>query len=443
MALVKAAMKAGQVLVDTRESKYFVEDDTGRIKSYIIHAEFKFDSDRKRMSVIVEEDGEFYLYTKGADNKMLPVIKFDSKSDEEVLKEQLYDFAVQGLRTLVMGKKKMSKQEFNGIMDGIHQIQASESKNKEAQYTELYIDHEKNLEFIGASAIEDKLQDNVPQTIAKLMEANIRVWVLTGDKQETAIEIAKSCQLIQEDMTLVNLTIKMADNKPNLEESENHYNQRIAEIQRKYKDELLIQLKQAKKEHVDPCVELKDPDAIFKAPLKDLVKEGAPLTMVIDGPTLALILGDEELERAFLCVGVYTKSVVCCRVSPKQKSMVVALLKKYKKGCIRLSIGDGANDVPMIMEANIGVGIRGKEGTQAVRSADYAISQFQYLQKLMLFHGRLGYRRVSWVVCYYFYKNIVLVFTEIYFAFYNGFSGQIYFADWLPMLYNSLWTSLT
>lgn len=118
-------------------------------------------------------------------------------------------------------------------------------------------------------------------------------------------------------------------------------------------------------------------------------------------------------------------------------------LGNYKKGCIKLAIGDGANDVPMIMEANIGVGIRGKEGTQAVRSADYAISQFKYLQKLMLYHGRLGYRRVSWVVCYYFYKNIVLVFTEIYFAIYNGFSGQIYFADWLPMLYNALWTSLT
>lgn len=97
----------------------------------------------------------------------------------------------------------------------------------------------------------------------------------------------------------------------------------------------------------------------------------------------------------------------------------------------------------MIMEANIGVGIRGKEGTQAVRSSDYAISQFKYLEKLLLFHGRLGYRRVSWMVWYYFYKNIVLVFTEIYFAFFNGFSGQIYFLDWLPMLYNSLWTSLT
>ena len=68
------------------------------------------------------------------------------------------------------------------------------------------------------------------------------------------------------------------------------------------------------------------------------------------------------------------------------------------KGSISLSVGDGANDVPMIMQANIGVGIRGKEGTQAVRSADYAISQFKFLKKLILVHGRLGYRRVAWVI---------------------------------------------
>ena len=77
----------------------------------------------------------------------------------------------------------------------------------------------------------------------------------------------------------------------------------------------------------------------------------------------------------------------------------------------------------MIMEAHIGVGIKGKEGTQAVRSADFAISQFHCLLRLLLFHGRYGYMKVSQMICYYFYKNIVLVFTEFYFAMFNGFSG--------------------
>lgn len=133
-------------------------------------------------------------------------------------------------------------------------------------------------------------------------------------------------------------------------------------------------------------------------------------------------------------------SVICCRVSPKQKADVVGLAKKQKK-YITLAIGDGANDVSMIMEAHIGVGIRGKEGTQAVRSADYAISQFRFLERILIVHGRNGYKRVSTMICYYFYKNVVLVFTELHFAYYNGFSGQIFFADWLPTLYNAFFTS--
>lgn len=395
------------------------------------------------MSVIIQEKDQYYLYVKGADNKMLTQIIWKNNNDREILEDHLRHFAIQGLRTLVMGRRKLSNSDFENIMSGIRKIQSSESRNKDEQYTEIYVKYEKDLEFLGASAIEDKLQDNVPQTISKLMEANIRVWVLTGDKQETAKEIARSCQLIQDSMKVIELTVEMKDLKPEPNESPKAFEQRQKEATEEYVRILTKNLTESKEQYIDKDTDINTEEQIFKTPLKDLTKRGKPLTIVIDGPTLALILGNTDLEKLFLCIGLFTKSVVCCRVSPKQKSMVVALVKKYKKGVIRLSIGDGANDVPMIMEANIGVGIRGKEGTQAVRSADYAISQFQYLQKLIMFHGRLGYRRVSWVICYYFYKNIVLVFTEIYFAFYNGFSGQIYFADWLPMLYNSLWTSLT
>jgi magnesium-transporting ATPase (P-type) len=119
----------------------------------------------------------------------------------------------------------------------------------------------------------------------------------------------------------------------------------------------------------------------------------------------------------------------------------VVALAKANGPQITLSIGDGANDVPMIMEAHIGVGIRGKEGTQAARSADYAVGKFKFLKMLAFVHGRNAYKRIGSFVCYYFYKNVILVFCEFYFAFANGYSGQIFFADWLPMLYNALWTS--
>ena len=249
----------------------------------------------------------------------------------------------------------------------------------------------------------------MPETIAKLIEASIRVWVLTGDKQETAIEIGKSCRLIQEDMTLEILSAT----------TDEEYRENLLELIAKYK--------------IDLSKKTKDLSELTKG-----VK--TRLSIVIDGPTLARVMKHEYTANAFFQLGLLASSVVCCRVSPKQKADVVALCKSQGPW-ITVSIGDGANDVPMIMEAHIGVGVRGKEGTQAVRSADYAVSQFFYLHRLLLVHGRWGYRRVSWLVCYYFYKNIVLVFTELSFAIENGFSGQIFFSSMLTTMYNAVWTS--
>ena len=164
------------------------------------------------------------------------------------------------------------------------------------------------------------------------------------------------------------------------------------------------------------------------------------IAIVIDGSTLSFITADANLKNYFFRLGIFANSCICCRVSPKQKADVVKLAKSYGNW-ITLAIGDGANDVAMITEAHIGVGIFGKEGTQAARSADFAICQFKYLEKLLLVHGRWNYRRISLFICYYFYKNCTMVFTEIFFAFFNGFSGQIFFLDWLPMLFNAVWTS--
>lgn len=164
------------------------------------------------------------------------------------------------------------------------------------------------------------------------------------------------------------------------------------------------------------------------------------MSIVIDGSTLTFVLDDAYLAQAFFQYGCNANSVICCRVSPKQKSDVVGLAKANGPW-VTLAIGDGANDVSMIMEAHIGVGIRGKEGSQAARTADYSIGQFKFLKNLLFVHGRLGYRRISLFICYYFYKNVILVFCELYFAFISGYSGQIFFTDYLPMLYNSVFTS--
>ena len=170
-------------------------------------------------------------------------------------------------------------------------------------------------------------------------------------------------------------------------------------------------------------------------------ESGQRIAIVINGATLVWALDTQgNLRQNFFRLGFVSDSCICCRVSPAQKMQVVRLVKENGPW-ITLSVGDGANDVSMIQEAHIGVGIAGKEGAQAVQASDYAISQFRFLQRLVLVHGRWNYRRVSWFICYYFYKNIAVVFTELLFAFFNGFSGQIYFVDWLPQLYNSFWTS--
>ena len=208
------------------------------------------------------------------------------------------------------------------------------------------------------------------------LDAKIRIWVLTGDKQETAIEIGKSCNLIDEEtMELINLS---ANDRASF----------VAKLQKGLET---------------PCIK-------------------RSRCVVINGSTLAFAFENTQIQEMFFSFGCQASSVICCRVSPKQKSDVVALAKRYTPK-ITLSIGDGANDVPMIMEAHIGVGIRGKEGSQAVRSGDYAIGKFKFLQNLLLCHGRWGYRRVGIFICYYFYKNVLLVFCELWFAFFNGYSG--------------------
>jgi magnesium-transporting ATPase (P-type) len=164
------------------------------------------------MSVIVKQNTDYYLLTKGADNIMKPRIYWNNDQEDQV-DEDLNKFAIEGLRTLVMAKKQITHQTYEELQTRIDDLEASNFANKEDQIFDVYDQYEQGLTFIGASAIEDKLQDEVANTISILMEANIRVWVLTGDKQETAIEIAKSCQLIQEGMETEILTIDYKQDK--------------------------------------------------------------------------------------------------------------------------------------------------------------------------------------------------------------------------------------
>jgi phospholipid-translocating ATPase len=252
---------------------------------------------------------------------------------------------------------------------------------------------EATLTLLGATGVEDLLQEGVGETIEALVRAKIRVWMITGDKLGTAVNIALSCGLMAvEDERVV------LDGK--------------SEVETK------IQLEQA--------VFARDP--------------AKRLSVVIAGPCLELCLSHYcEEEFLNLCRVVY--SVVCCRVSPKVKGQVVALVRKHLQ-VVCLAIGDGSNDVAMLQEADVGVGIIGKEGRQAVMAADYATAQFRFLRILLLVHGRESYRRVVVLLAYAFYKGFSFALLAFWFSFYNLFSGQTLFESWHYGLYHVLFTSL-
>ena len=413
IALVKGAQQLGYEYTTKEFSLMTITDHVHNNiqKKYDFKVEMPFDSNRKRMSVIVfnKDKSQYELYSKGADSIMMKLIAFQENEQDEV-NRVINVLSKEGLRVLVMGKKILSKRKFE---DWYQKLKENQNKKEEVTY-ELYEKMEKDLTFVGCSAIEDKLQDGVGETIYTLLTCNIRIWILTGDKQDTAEEIAKSCKLINENMYV---TYLVQDNIPTVD--------KIHQLQSEYGINSNLQTQEI------------DLDEIGRKIRK---KQGKDLSLIVDGITLEEVLADEGLSLLFFHIAIAAKSVICCRANPKQKSRVVQLVKTYGKW-ITLAIGDGANDVPMIMEAHIGIGIQGKEGTQAVRTADFSIGQFRFLEKLLLNYGRIGYLKISKFICYYFYKNILLVYSDILYGFSNGFSGQLYFADYLTTMYNAIFTS--
>ena len=400
-ALVEGAEVYGYKFTTRKPDSVTITTSDDTEETFQVLNVIEFTSTRKRMSIIVRtEEGEIKLFCKGADSVILERLgeKDFQRLHYGTTITHLEEFARSGLRTLCLGVATIPQSEYDQWNQS-WKVATAAINNREQLVEEAATKIECNLTLIGATAIEDRLQDQVPETIKKLLEANIHVWMLTGDKQETAINIAKSCLLHKESMQL------MIINSSSLEEA-------TQEIR-----ELLTPLKEDK-----------------------LVGKDNELTLVVDGKSLEFTL-KPELRSDFIDLCISCKAVVACRVSPSQKAEIVQLVKDHTKA-ITLSIGDGANDVAMIQKAAVGVGISGNEGLQAANSADFAIAQFRYLSRLLFVHGAWNYSRISKVILYSFYKNITLYIIELWFAIYNYWSGQVIYERWTIGMYNILFTSL-
>ena len=158
---------------------------------------------------------------------------------------------------------------------------------------------------------------------------------------------------------------------------------------------------------------------------------------MISGKALIFAM-DASTDLSYLITKIGDKcdAVLACRVSPKQKQEVVSLVRKEKPTVRTLAIGDGANDVNMIVAAHVGVGIRGVEGQQAARASDYAIGEFKLLRRLLLHEGRESYRKISQLILYNFYKNVLVVTPHFFYGFYCMFTGHILYDPWIFQFYN-------
>ncbi|XP_023217447.1 probable phospholipid-transporting ATPase IM [Centruroides sculpturatus] len=294
-------------------------------------------------------------------------------------------------------------------------------EDREDKINAVYEEIEMGLNLIGATAIEDKLQDGVPQAIANLALADIKIWVLTGDKQETAINIGYSCQLLTDEM--VDIFIVDGEEYEEVQKQLRTFRENIANV-----------LSHSKGAPECSVVTFQDD---FDSP-NDNGTGG--FSLVVNGHSLTHAL-DSSMELLFLEVASCCKAVICCRVTPLQKALVVELVKKHKKA-VTLAIGDGANDVSMIKAAHIGVGISGQEGMQAVLASDFSLAQFRFLERLLLVHGRWSYFRMSKFLRYFFYKNFAFTLCHFWFAFFCGFSAQTVYDPAFISFYNVFYTSL-
>nr|XP_055025598.1 probable phospholipid-transporting ATPase VD isoform X2 [Misgurnus anguillicaudatus] len=408
-ALVQAAKAYGCTLLGRSPEQILVNvPGAGPLSIPLLHV-LPFHSARKRMSVVVRHPltAEVVVYTKGADNVIMELAEEagDGFAREVIKRTQrhLDQYAREGLRTLCIAKKVLEEQEYRTWLKR-HEFAETSIENREELLLESAERLETNLKLLGATGIVDRLQEDVPETIEALQEAGIKVWVLTGDKQETAINIAFACKLIRPTDQLLTAN---CDSKEACEA-------RLYELQHEISN--------------------------FTKGSVSGQDKASDFVLVIDGRTLDFAL-QNELQESFMELACCCRSVICCRSTPLQKSQVVRLVRDKLK-VMTLAIGDGANDVSMIQMADVGIGISGQEGMQAVMSSDFAISRFKYLNKLILVHGHWCYARLANMILYFFYKNVMYVNLLFWYQFFCGFSGSTMTNSWVLIFFNLLFTSV-
>lgn len=386
VSLVEYAESLGFEIVSRKLDSLVLKLPNEKTQSFKILQNFPFSSERKRMGIILKniETNEIKFLMKGADSIMQTF--FDEKSQIHISEKSTL-LSNQGLRTLVVGQRTISESEYEQFK--IKMLEAQNNLKLRTLMEEKCVNEiEKNLEFLCVTGVEDLLQENVKQVISSIREAGINVWLLTGDKLETAKCIAVSTGF-------------------------KNYQQRFHEI-------------------IDG-----DEESIMKR-----LREFNPVNaLVVSGDCLEKILKTPSLNDEFFANSLFAKSVILCRCAPKQKAEI-ALIIKNRFSKVVAAIGDGGNDVGMIQSASIGIGIEGREGLQASLASDYSITDFQNVLQLFLWHGRMSFVRTSKLAGLVIHRAILFVAVQYLFMCMFYFVTIRIYNSYLCMFYGTLFTNL-
>lgn len=385
IAIVKWTESVGLSLYKRdRKSMTLVHNASNTKSEYDILYLFPFNSDNKRMGVIIKDKGkdEIWFMQKGADVVMASIVQTN-----DWLEEETGNMAREGLRTLVVGRKRLSAFAFEEFESKYKEASLSMTDRDTscARVVSNYLEHD--LELLGLTGVEDRLQKDMKPSLELLRNAGIKIWMLTGDKVETARCVAISAKLVARGQFIQTVT--------------------------------KVKTKEAAREYIN---------------FLDQKREAC---LLIDGESLGLML--THLKNEFVTVAVRLPAVIACRCTPQQKADVATLIKEATKKRV-CCIGDGGNDVSMIQAADVGVGIVGKEGKQASLAADFSITQFCHLTKLLVWHGRNSYKRSAKLAQFVIHRGLIISVCQAVYSVASGLKPLALYQGWLMVGYATCYT---